>query len=84
MDSKSSRPRKKGATGGMFSTIGGGDEEEDAYSIMDKSVGGKTHVEIELGRVSEDSGQRVGRGMEGITVQKNWSVFVDDNNNRGK
>ncbi|KAF2832046.1 hypothetical protein CC86DRAFT_85348 [Ophiobolus disseminans] len=83
VDSKSTRPRKRGATGGMFSTLGGGDEEEDAYSIMDKSVGGKHNAEIELGRVSEESGRRGGRVPEGITVQKNWSVFVDERGSRG-
>ena len=84
VDSKASRPRKKGATGGMFSTLAGIsriEDEDDEFKMMDAR--GKNNVEVELGRVSEDSEQRRGMagGQEGITVQKNWSVFVDE---RGK
>ncbi|KAF1830495.1 hypothetical protein BDW02DRAFT_572956 [Decorospora gaudefroyi] len=79
----STRPRKKGATGGLFSTLAGiskidvEDQEEDEFKIVEDNVRGKNNVEIELGRVSDDSGQR--RGQEGgINVQRNWSVLVDE------
>jgi hypothetical protein len=83
LDSKSSRPRKKGATGGLFSTLAGisrMEEEDDEFKMVpDESVRGKNNVEIELNRVSDDSGQRhPSQGLNGISVQKNWSVFVDD------
>jgi hypothetical protein len=83
LDSKSSRPRKKGATGGLFSTLAGisrMEEEDDEFKMVpDDSARGKHNVEIELNRVSDDSGQRhPSQGLNGISVQKNWSVFVDD------
>jgi hypothetical protein len=78
-NSKSSgRPRKKGATGGLFSTLAGmsrmDDEEECKFAGDDGQA--KHNVEIEMGRVSDDSAQRTATG--GISVQKNWSVLVDD------
>jgi hypothetical protein len=83
LDSKSSRPRKKGATGGLFSTLAGisrMEEEDDEFKMVpDDSERGKHNVEIELNRVSDDSGQRnQSEGLNGIQVQKNWSVFVDE------
>lgn len=81
--SKQSRPRKKGATGGMFSTLAGMsrmEEEDDEFKIIDGPNAGKNNVEIELGRISDDSGQR--HGMNGINVQKNWSVFAEERNGR--
>jgi hypothetical protein len=79
--SKTSRPRKKGATGGMFSTLAGisrMEEDDDEFRIVDANHTGKNNVEIEMGsRVSDDSAQR--QGMNGgISVQKNWSVFAEE------
>ena len=74
----SGRPRKKGATGGLFSTLAGMsrmEDEEDECKFVDDNMG-KNNVEIEMGRVSGDSGQRTQSG--GISVQKNWSVLVDE------
>ncbi|KAH7073652.1 hypothetical protein BKA63DRAFT_38141 [Paraphoma chrysanthemicola] len=81
--SKSSRPRKLGATGGMFSTLAGTskqDDDEESLNTINKNVRAKNVTEIELGRVSDDSSRRHENvGLNGgITVQKNWSVFVDD------
>jgi hypothetical protein len=83
LDSKSSRPRKKGATGGLFSTLAGisrMEEEDDEFKMVpDDSGRGKHNVEIELNRVSNDSGQRhPSEGLNGISVQKNWSVFAEE------
>jgi hypothetical protein len=81
--SKQSKPRKKGATGGMFSTLAGisrMEEEDDEFKIIDGASGGKHNTEIELGRISDDSGQR--QGVHGISVQKNWSVFAEERNGR--
>lgn len=75
--SSGSRPRKKGATGGLFSTLAGMsrmDDEEETKFANDES--GKNNAEIELARVSDDSAQR--NTVSGINVQKNWSVFVDE------
>ncbi|KNG49534.1 integral membrane protein [Stemphylium lycopersici] len=76
--SSNSRPRKRGATGGLFSTLAGmsrlDDEEEETKFAKDDMS--KNNVEIELGRVSNDSGQRTTTG--GTNVQKNWSVLVDE------
>ncbi|RMZ71660.1 integral membrane [Pyrenophora seminiperda CCB06] len=72
------RPRKKGATGGLFSTLAGisrMEDEEDECKFVDENMG-KNNVEIEMGRVSGDSGERTQSG--GISVQKNWSVLVDE------
>ncbi|EDU51282.1 conserved hypothetical protein [Pyrenophora tritici-repentis Pt-1C-BFP] len=73
----SGRPRKKGATGGLFSTLAGMSrmEDEEECKFVDDNMG-KNNVEIEMGRVSGDSGQRTQSG--GISVQKNWSVLVDE------
>jgi hypothetical protein len=77
-NSSGSRPRKKGATGGLFSTLAGisrmEDEEETKFVNEDM---GKSNVDIELARVSEDSEQRTAT-TGGIKVQKNWSVLVDE------
>ncbi|EMD61100.1 hypothetical protein GGP41_010008 [Bipolaris sorokiniana] len=76
--SSGSRPRKKGATGGLFSTLAGisrMDDEEEETKFVNEDLG-KNNVDIELARVSEDSEQRTAAG--GINVQKNWSVLVDE------
>ncbi|KAI4656049.1 hypothetical protein J4E93_000765 [Alternaria ventricosa] len=79
-DSKNSggRPRKKGATGGLFSTLAGMSrlEDEEEFKFVGEDTQGKHNVEIEMGRVSDDSAQRTATG--GISVQKNWSVLVDE------
>lgn len=78
----SSRPRKKGATGGLFSTLAGLtklDSEEDGFKIMDNdSSHGKNNIEIELSRISNDSSQKNTAAAGGISVQRDWSVFVDE------
>jgi hypothetical protein len=76
-DSAASKPRKKGATGGLFSTLAGISrmEEEEETKFVNEDMG-KHHVDIELARVSDDSEQRT--APTGISVQKNWSVLVDD------
>jgi hypothetical protein len=74
----SGRPRKKGATGGLFSTLAGMSrlEDEEEFKFVGDDRQGKHNVEIEMGRVSDDSAQRTATG--GISVQKNWSVLVDE------
>lgn len=75
----SGRPRKKGATGGLFSTLAGISrvEDEEEFKFVDDDRQGKHNVEIEMGRrASDDSAQRTATG--GISVQKNWSVLVDE------
>jgi hypothetical protein len=80
--SKASRPRKRGATGGMFSTLAGisriEDEEDDEFKMMEGNARGKNNVEIELNRVSDDDSQRRVGELNGISVQKNWSVFAEE------
>ncbi|KAH7393772.1 hypothetical protein DE146DRAFT_659974 [Phaeosphaeria sp. MPI-PUGE-AT-0046c] len=77
-----SRPRKKGSTGGLFSTIGGLTrlESEEELKIVDDSRG-KTHTEIELG--SMEGGDRGNLSTtapdQGINVQTQWSVLVHNN-----
>ncbi|KAF2196640.1 hypothetical protein GQ43DRAFT_435834 [Delitschia confertaspora ATCC 74209] len=75
------RSRKKGATGGMFSTLAGMsrlDSEEEGFKMMDDNGRGKHNVEIEMNRISQDSSRRTPQGLNGINVQTNWSVFVDE------
>ena len=74
----SGRPRKKGPTGGLFSTLAGISrvEDEEEFKFVEEDRHGKHNVEIEMGRVSDDSAQRTATG--GISVQKNWSVLVDE------
>ncbi|KAF1844725.1 uncharacterized protein K460DRAFT_97550 [Cucurbitaria berberidis CBS 394.84] len=83
-NSRKSRPRKKGATGGLFSTIGGLtklDSEED-LKIVD-AVHGQNQTEIEMMRLSDDSGNTTSKGApaNGIAVQKDWTVSVDRKSN---
>jgi hypothetical protein len=85
--SKPLRPRKRGATEGLFSTLAGisrmDEEEEEEFKIIDDNVAGKHNVEIELNRISDDGGQRhPNEGMNGISVHKNWSVLVEDRRNK--
>jgi hypothetical protein len=78
--------RKKGATGGLFSTLAGLtkiDSEEDGFKMMDNTNDGhlRNNTNIELGRVSHDSdnsGSRNSGRNAGISVQKDWSVLVDE------
>ncbi|PVH94267.1 hypothetical protein DM02DRAFT_197254 [Periconia macrospinosa] len=88
----SRRPRKKGSTGGMFSSLAGLTKlgsEEDGFTIMDnESERARQGTNIELTRISNDSDSQRSRsnarhgggvsGMNGITVQKDWSVLVDE------
>ena len=84
-ESQKSRPRKKGSTGGMFSTIGGltrlGSEEE----LKGEDNGyGKNDTEIEMTRLSDDSRKTTPRPApsNGINVQRDWTVSVDDNRDK--
>ncbi|CAO2657793.1 Nn.00g039190.m01.CDS01 [Neocucurbitaria sp. VM-36] len=79
-DSRRSRPRKKGTTGGLFSTIGGLtrlDSEEELKIVDD--VHGRNHTDVEMVRLSDDSknSTRKAAPVEGIQVQRDWNVFVD-------
>lgn len=77
-----SRPRKKGSTGGLFSTIGGLTrlDSEEELKIVDDSRG-KTHTEIEMG--PREGSDRENTSMtapdQGINVQTQWSVLVHNN-----
>ncbi|KAF2134347.1 hypothetical protein P153DRAFT_420062 [Dothidotthia symphoricarpi CBS 119687] len=78
-DSRKSRPRKKGATGGLFSTVGGLtrlDSEED-FEIV-RNAHGKHQTEIEMMRLSNDGGDIMpdAERTTGINVQKDWSVCL--------
>ncbi|KAF2794214.1 hypothetical protein K505DRAFT_337152 [Melanomma pulvis-pyrius CBS 109.77] len=77
--------RKKGSTGGLFSTLAGLtklDSEEDGFKIIDDDgqKRGLGHGDVELARVSHDSDRGGSRGTMhtakagGITVQRDWSV----------
>jgi hypothetical protein len=74
-----SRPRKKGSTGGMFSTIGGLTrlDSEEELKIVDANHG-TSHTEIEMTPVGPlDRENASTRTPEGICVQKEYSVFTD-------
>ncbi|KAF2733359.1 hypothetical protein EJ04DRAFT_565153 [Polyplosphaeria fusca] len=78
--------RKKGATGGLFSTLAGLtkiDSEEDGFQMVDHQDDkqGKNISNIEMGRIShesDNSGSKNSARNGGINVQKDWSVLVDD------
>lgn len=75
----SSRVRKNKANHGLFSTLAGLtkiESDESVHKIMGDSHG-KNNVEIEMSRLSNDSSQR-NAPQGGISVQKDWSVFVDE------
>lgn len=81
--------RKKGATGGLFSTLGGMtklDDESEEYKLTETpSAIHKNPIEIEAHRVSHDTDNE-SRGSKnknqgGIQVQRDWSVFVDQKGN---
>lgn len=81
MGSDRSRPRKKGSTGGLFSTIGGLTrlDSEEELKIVDDTRG-KNHTAIEM--APRDGSDRENGSMtapdQGINVQTQWSVLVDD------
>jgi hypothetical protein len=83
-DSQKSRPRKKGSTGGLFSTIGGLTrlESEEELKMVDHTHG-KSHTEVELAAMNneerDDNSTRT--PQNGINVQTQWSVFVDQKSN---
>jgi hypothetical protein len=67
--------RKKGSTGGMFSTLAGLtklDSEEDEFRMIESEGQGKSDVELQVRRSgdTEEGGKKGG----GITVQRDWSV----------
>lgn len=76
-----SKQAKKSGNGGIFSSFSGISKlqsEEDGFTIMDnESARGKNHVDIEMTRLSDDSSQK-NNHHGGISVQKDWSVFVDE------
>lgn len=98
----SKKPRKKGATGGLFSTLAGisriEEEEDDVYQLTDKRVHGESTAAVtaSVSRSSDDSKEsrekihhgsppNVHNGQKNnwnINVQKDWSVFNEEENNR--
>ncbi|KAF2108557.1 hypothetical protein BDV96DRAFT_587417 [Lophiotrema nucula] len=90
-DSDRHHGRKKGSTGGLFSTLAGLtkiDSEEDGFHMMDRSNdnNGKDNSVIELGRISHESnnsGSKQPGKTGGINVQKDWSVLVDEGKRTG-
>jgi hypothetical protein len=79
------KPRKKGATGGLFSTIAGitrmEDDDEDAFHLTNNDVHGKTTAEVRHGSVAtsrdnSDSGSQDGRPPlpNIINVHTDWTV----------
>lgn len=79
--SRVSRSRKKGSTGGLFSTIAGltrNNSEEDGFQMIGH---GKSDTEIEVGKARSDIDNSSNRTQErnpGITMQRDWSVLVDE------
>ncbi|KAH7018654.1 hypothetical protein B0J12DRAFT_722435 [Macrophomina phaseolina] len=79
--SRATGPRKKGPTGGLFSTLAGlkKTDSEDGLKIIDnESAHGKQNDGIEMSRLSNDSSQRNAPSNSGISVQRDWSVFMDE------
>lgn len=82
--SKLSNGRKKGSTGGLFSTLSGLtkiDSEEDGFQIIDhqNDTRARNNVTIEMSRLSGESDKsRNPARSDGINVQKDWSVLVDE------
>ena len=82
--SNRSRGRKKGSTGGMFSTLAGLtklDSEEDGFRMIENEAQrngglgqGKNDVELDVRRSGDTDGSRDGKKAGGITVQRDWSV----------
>ncbi|KAF2649985.1 hypothetical protein K491DRAFT_721173 [Lophiostoma macrostomum CBS 122681] len=85
--------RKKGSTGGLFSTLGGmtklDDESEEYQLTVTPAVHGKSNANVGIARMSTDnesrgSGSRErGGGFGGIQVQHDWRVSVDQNGSHG-
>ncbi|KAH9869189.1 hypothetical protein IAQ61_006394 [Plenodomus lingam] len=74
------RPRKKGSTGGLFSTIGGLTKSDSEEELKTVDTGyGKNQTDIVMTRLSDDS-TAPAQGPspnEGISVQRDWSVYID-------
>lgn len=95
LSGSSKKGRKKGATGGMFSTLAGIsriDEDDDEYQLTDKRAHGATKVEVTVPRSSDDSKEsrdKLHNGLAGIdaradwniSVQKDWSVLNEEERN---
>jgi hypothetical protein len=82
-----SNPRKKGATGGLFSTLSGITKlgsEEDGFEVIDNELSrGKNNVEIKMSKLNNESSHRnVQHGS--ISVQRDWSVFVDERKDKNR
>ncbi|OAL53653.1 hypothetical protein IQ07DRAFT_677114 [Pyrenochaeta sp. DS3sAY3a] len=86
--SRKLRGRKKGSTGGLFSTLAGltkNDSEEDGFHMMENQQNdnqARGCGAIEMGRISQESNNSGSKnlGKNGfIKVHKDWSVLVDDN-----
>jgi hypothetical protein len=82
------KPRKKGATGGLFSTIAGitrmEDDEEDGFHLTNNDAHGRTTAEVRHGSVAtsqdtSDNGSHDGRPPmpNSIKVSKDWSVKME-------
>jgi hypothetical protein len=81
---RSRKPRKKGATGGLFSTLAGisrmEDEDEDGYHLTNSGAHGKVTADAQHDRnFSVDTSDHVSQDSRhtapgGISVQKHWSV----------
>jgi hypothetical protein len=84
VESQKSKPRKKGSTGGLFSTIGGLTrlESEEELKMVDHTHG-KNHTEVELSAMNHEDRDDRSTAMphQGINVQTQWSVFVDQKSN---
>ncbi|KAF4990094.1 hypothetical protein FDECE_14502 [Fusarium decemcellulare] len=86
--SGASHSRKK-SRGGLFSTLAGLskiDSEEDGFQMIDDISGrqGKNRTEIDATRTSNDTDSESRDasqkgGPTAISVQRDWSVLVDDN-----
>lgn len=83
-ESRKHQPRKKGSTGGLFSTIGGRtrlDSEEDLEILNDGQ--GKKEPGIKMMQLSDNSetDKREMSNDMGINVERRWSISVDKRSN---
>lgn len=87
--------QKSGSRTGILSTITGGfhkfDSGDDGFQMIDsisKNPYGKSQSQVEGGRASVETGQSAGsksdsdKNQTGISVQRDWSVWVDERNQR--
>ncbi|KAF4980973.1 hypothetical protein FZEAL_3130 [Fusarium zealandicum] len=84
----SSRSRKRGGTGGLFSTLAGLskiDSEEDGFRMIDHISGshGKNRTEIDAARTSNETDNESRNTLpkgdsSAISVRRDWSVLVDE------